>query len=76
MSSNSKYVDDSSIESESYSSSSTLRSFSAKLASSNCEKVIILPAYSWDDVACGIYEAAGSVTSDSEYGRDVYANAI
>ena len=46
------------------------------LPSSNGPKVIIFPVFSWDDVAYVIYETSGRVTSASEYGRDMYANAL
>ena len=45
MSPDSSSVDDSLIESEIYSYSSSLRSFSTKLPSSKCEKVIIFPVF-------------------------------
>ena len=34
------------------------------------------PVCSWYDVAYRIYETAGRIESASEYGRDVYANAL
>ena len=74
--SESSSVDDSSIESEIYSSSATLRSFVTKLPSSKFAKVIILPVYSWYDVAYGIYKTDGCVASASVYRRDVYPNAL
>ena len=36
----------------------------------------MLPVCSWDDVAYGIYETDGRIAIASEYGRDVYANAV
>ena len=31
---------------------------------------------SWDDLAYGIYDTDGHIVSDSEYKRDMYANAL
>ena len=87
-SSESSSVDDSSIEAEinSYSSalrlfsnylySSPLHSFSNISYSSNCAKVIMSPLCSWDYVAYRICENSGCIASASEYGLDVYANAL
>ena len=75
-SSDSSSVDDSSIEAKIDSSYATLRSFPTKFTSSNCEKVMILPACSWDDVAYRIYNTYGCITSASEYLRDMYDNAL
>ena len=33
-------------------------------------------SFSWDDAAYGIYETSGCTVSASEYGSDVYANAL
>ena len=75
-SSDSFSVYDSTIEDKVYLSSSSLHSFSTKLPSSNCAKVIMLQVLSWDDLAYGIYESSGRITSASEYGCDVYANKL
>ena len=75
-SSESSYVDDSSIESEIDSYYATLHSFSTKFPSSNGVKVIISPVCSWDDVAYIIYDTDSCAASASEYGRDVYANEL
>ena len=69
------YVDNPSIEEKYYSSSSELRSFSTKPPSSKCAKVIMSPVCSWSDVAYRIYNNSGLVSSVSEYGCDVYADA-
>ena len=34
------------------------------------------PVCLWDDVAYGIYDTDGRIPSASEYGFDVYANAL
>ena len=70
------YVDDPSIEAEIYLSSSELRLFSTKLSSSKYAKFILFTVCSWDDVAYGIYETADCISSASEYGCDVYTNAL
>ena len=75
-SSDSSSVDDSSIESKIDSPSYKLHLFSTKLHSSKYSKVIMSPFCSWDDVAYGIYKTAGCVMIASEYGRDIYANAL
>ena len=69
-------VDNLSSEEKIDSYSYALRLFFVKLPSSNCEKVIMLPVCSWDDVAYGIYETDGRIVSASKYGSDVYANAL
>ena len=69
-------ADDSSIEPKIDSYSTKSRSFSNKFPSSNCEKVIILPVYSWDYVAYVMYNTNGLIVSASEYGYDVYTNSL
>ena len=76
-SSDSLCVYDSPIEAEIYLFSyTTIRLFSTKLSSSNCTKVLIPPVFSWDDVPYRVYETDGCTRSISEYGHDVYANAL
>ena len=58
------------------SSSATLRSFYTKLPSSNFAKVIIFPVCSLYDVAYIIYKTSVWVVSASEYGCDMYADAL
>ena len=44
--------------------------------SSNCVNVITLPVYSFEDVAYGVYVTSGRIAIASEYGRDMYNNAL
>ena len=44
--------------------------------SSNCANVITSPVFSFEYVAYGVYVTAGRITITSEYGRDVYDNAL
>ena len=75
-SSESYYLDISSIESKVYSHSSELHCFPTKFPSSNCAKVIIFPVCSWDDVAYGIYKTAGCIASASENRLNVFAKPL
>ena len=68
--------DDSPIEYEMYLSYNKFLLFFNKHPSSKCAKVIMSPVFSCDDVACGLYETVGCIKSASEYGRDMYSNAI
>ena len=36
----------------------------------------MLPVFLWDNVAYIIYKIDGYISSDSEYGHDIYANTI
>ena len=47
-----------------------------KFPYSNCAYVIILPVCSIEDIAQGMYDTAGHIAIASEYGCDVYANAL
>ena len=69
-------ADDSSSEPEIDQSSTKFCQFSNKPPYPNCEKVIILPVCSWNDVGYIIYETAVCIASDSEYGCDQYDNAL
>ena len=75
-SSESSSVDYSSIESKINSSSATLQSFPTKSTPSNCDKVIILPVCSCDNVVYGIYKTSGCAASASAYRLEVYAPYI
>ena len=56
---------DLSLESEIDLSSSILWSFFNKPPTLKCAKVAMLPVCSWDDVAYGMHDTAGIITSDS-----------
>ena len=43
---------------------------------SNCVNVITLPVCYLEDIAYGVYVTAGRIAIASEYGRDVYDNAL
>ena len=47
-----------------------------KPSSSNCANVIISSVYSFEYLAQGIYDTDGRIDIASEYGRDIYANAL
>ena len=68
-------VYESPIESEIYSSSAKLSSFSTKHPSSNCAKDIILKIL-YNDVFYRIYNTYDCVASSSDDGSDVYGNTI
>ena len=70
------FSDDSSSEAKINSSSIKSCSLSNELTSSNCEKVIMLPVCSWEDVEYRMNDTAGCVASASEYGHGVYTNAL
>ena len=69
-------ADDSSTEFEIDSSSTKFHFFSNKFPSSNCTKFMMSPFFLWDDASYGIYETNGCVATPSEYGCDVYDNAL
>ena len=62
-------TDDSPIESEIDSYSTKLCLFSNKPPSTNFEKVIMSPVCSREDVAYGMYDTTGHISSASEYGQ-------
>ena len=76
LSSESSSIDNPSIKSGIYLSSSALRLFSTKTPSSNGAKLIMSSICSYNDIAYGIYENYGCILSASEYRNGVYANAI
>ena len=76
LSSDSSSVDESSIESKIDSYYNTLSNFPTKSLSSNCAKVIIFPVFSCDDSEYRIHKTDVCVASASEYGHDMFANAI
>ena len=75
-SSDSSSIDDLSIEAEIDSSSSAFRLFPTKYPSTNYAKVMMSTVFSWDDVVCGIYETTVHIENSSEYGNDMYSNAL
>ena len=36
----------------------------------------MFPVFTWENVTYGMYETDGCIKSDSEYGHEVYANAL